>query len=134
MPDVCSHIVAHAPVASCESLYKHTLPVCEAYGCTVKLQFAAVTEISVQGFGSPVCKLLDLRNVVGVAERKHRVGMGLSFEAAADAALDIGAYSYGRGVRRLKVRILRLQLLKLEHEPVEVVVTDERGVVDIISA
>ena len=60
--------------------------------------------------------------------------MGLSFEAAADAALDIGAYSYGRGVRRLKVRILRLQLLKLEHEPVEVVVTDERGVVDIISA
>ena len=39
-----------------------------------------------------------------------------------------------RAVRRLKVRILRLQLLKLEHEPVEVVVTDERGVVDIISA
>ena len=134
MPDVGGDVIANASVTPCKRLDQKSVPVGETYGCPVEFQFAAVTEISVQGFGSPVCKLLDLRNVVGVAERKHRVGMGLSFEAAADAALDIGAYSYGRGVRRLKVRILRLQLLKLEHEPVEVVVTDERGVVDIISA
>ena len=65
---VFRHVVAHAAVAPRQRPVQHAVPVFEAYCDSVEFQFAAICERGGYGFAGPVCKLLYLFDIVGVAQ------------------------------------------------------------------
>ena len=140
--DVVRHVVALDAVAAGQGLDQPAVPVGQADGRAVELEFAAVAERdAVQDLVGPGGEFFDFFDGVGVAQRQHGVAVraldealaGLRFGVGAHGGVQVGADAVGGGVGVVELRECRLERLQLMHQLVELVVGDRRRIIHIIA-
>ena len=127
-------VVSLHAVSPGEGAEKHAVLVGKADGGSVKLEFAAVSEGGVNGFGGSVGKFFHFLDAVGVAKGEHGVFVGVLGKAFCSGFLEVRAHAAGGGVGRGKLRELGFQGLQLVHELVVLIVAHGGSIFYVILA
>ena len=130
MPDILRHVIAHDAVAAGQRPEQTPVPIGQANGRSVELQFTTIGKAGLQGLGSPFRELLDLADVIGVTQRQHRILMRILHELPAS---QVTADPAGGGILGRIFRIRRLQRFQLMHQLIIFIIRHGRRIVDIIA-
>ena len=139
---VLRDVVALDAVAAGERLREPAVPVGQADGGAVELEFAAVAEAdALEGLLGARDEFFDFSDGIGVAQGEHRVAVRpldealarLRLRVRAHGRVEVGADAAGGGVGAVELREFGLQALQLMHQLVELIVRHRRRVVHIVA-